>query len=148
MIVVSACLAGIRCRYDGRDYLVSGVAALAAQGRTILVCPEVLGGLPIPRAGVEQVNGRMLTENGDDLTAQFIAGAEIALNIARLAGCTAAILKSRSPTCGCGEIYDGTFSGQLMKGDGIFCTMLKGGGMKVYTENDLDIIGALAENSD
>lgn len=145
MIVVSACLAGIRCRYNGQPYPVSAVAGLLEKGCTIPLCPEVLGGLPIPRMSVEQVNGRLLTAAGEDVTGPYMAGAEAALAIARLAGCTAAVLKSRSPTCGCGEIYDGTFTGRLRSGDGIFCIMLKNEGISVYTESDLTAISALAK---
>ena len=137
MIIVSACLAGVECRYNGQQYSIPEVVEMVKKGQAIPLCPEILGGLEIPRPKVEQRGGRILAENGQDLTQQYEAGGEKALQIAKLVNCKKAILKSKSPTCGCGMIYDGTFSGELIHGDGIFCALLKKAGIPVYTENEI-----------
>lgn len=137
MIIVSACLAGVQCRYNGQEFPIPEVVEMVKKGQAIPVCPEVLGGLPIPRPKAEQRAGRILCENGQDVTHIYEAGAEKALQIARLLNCEKAILKSKSPTCGCGMIYDGTFSGKLIDGDGIFCTLLKKAKISVHTENEI-----------
>ncbi len=137
MIIVSACLAGVQCRYNGQECSIPEVVEMVKKGQAIPLCPEILGGLAIPRPKVEQRGGRILSENGQDLTQQYEAGGEKALQIAKLVNCKKAILKSKSPTCGCGMIYDGTFSGTLIHGDGIFCALLKKTGISVYTENEI-----------
>ena len=134
MILVSACLAGEKCRYNGEDFFCASVAALVASGRAIAVCPEVLGGLPVPRPPAEIVDGRVLTRGGADVTAQFREGAQMGMEIARRAGCHSAILKARSPSCGVGRIYDGSFCGRLIAGDGVFAAMLKEAGIRLITE--------------
>ncbi|QDR80977.1 DUF523 domain-containing protein [Sporomusa termitida] len=135
MLIVSACLAGVQCRYNGQDFLIPEVAELVKTGQALPLCPEILAGLATPRPCVEQCGGRFLTIKGEDLTSEYRDGAKTALKIARLVGCKTAILKSKSPTCGCGVIYDGTFSGTLTAGDGILCTLLKQEKIKVCTEN-------------
>lgn len=137
MILVSACLAGVECRYDGKASPIQYVSDLVKSGRAIPVCPEVLGRLPIPRERAEKRNHHVFTREGKDVTREFVAGAQLAANIAQLVSCKTAILKSKSPSCGCGVIYDGTFSGKLIDGDGIFCSMLKEAGVTVYTENEI-----------
>jgi uncharacterized protein YbbK (DUF523 family) len=136
MIVVSACLAGIKCRYDGTAFPNDRVVELVAAGRAIPVCPEVLGGLPIPRVPAEIVDGLVLTATGTDITSEFRRGAEIAVRLAVETGCREAILKARSPSCGSGQVYDGSFSGCMTAGDGIFAKMLKGVGFAVTTEEE------------
>lgn len=136
MYLVSACLAGRRCRYDGKDGRVEWVAELVALGEAVAVCPEVLGGLPTPRAPSERVGERVVSAEGADVTAAFAHGAREALRVCEAHGCTAAILKARSPSCGCGHIYDGTFSGVLAKGNGVFADLLLGQGIPVRTEED------------
>lgn len=136
MLIVSACLAGVQCRYNGQDFFIPEVAELVKIGQALPLCPEILAGLTTPRPCVEQGGGRFLTAAGEDLTAAYRAGAKTALAIARLVGCKMAILKSKSPTCGCGMIYDGTFSGTLTAGDGILCALLKQERIKVCTENE------------
>ncbi len=136
MIVVSACLAGIKCRYDGTAFPNDRVVELVAEGRAIPVCPEVLGGLPIPRVPAEIVDGLVLTATGTDITSEFRRGAEIAVRLAVETGCREAILKARSPSCGSGQVYDGSFSGCMTAGDGIFAKMLKGAGFAVTTEEE------------
>lgn len=134
MIVVSACLAGVDCRYNGSSYTVPQIAEMVIQGEAIPICPEILAGLPTPRPPVEQNSGKFIALNGDDQTDKYVAGAKIALEIAVKSRCQRAILKSKSPTCGSGLIYDGTFSGKLITGDGIFAMLLKEQGIEVSTE--------------
>ena len=137
MIVVSACLAGAPCRYDGAAKPCEAVMRLVAEGKAIPVCPEQLGGLPTPRLPSERVGERVLAKDGSDVTAEFIRGAGAALALAKLAGADEAILKAKSPSCGCGKIYDGTFSGTTIPGDGVFAEMCRGAGMRVRTEEEL-----------
>ena len=143
-VLVSACLAGRRCRFDGSANPDDEVASLVAGGRAVLVCPEVDGGLGTPRPAAEIQGGdghavlagraRVVTEQGKDVTAQYVKGAERALKAAREAGATRAILKSRSPSCGCGVIYDGTFSRTKSEGDGVTAALLRENGIEVVTE--------------
>ncbi len=132
--VVSACLAGRQCRYDGRSNLRPVIATLVEKGTAIPVCPEELGGLPTPRTPCEQKDGRVFSATGKDHTAEFSAGAEAALRIAEECRCSMAILKARSPSCGCGSIYDGTFSHTLKDGDGLFTALLRKKGFTLFTE--------------
>lgn len=132
--VVSACLAGTPCRYDGRSNLRPEIAALVESGEAVPVCPEVLGGLPTPRTPSERQGERVVSAKGDDVTGAFSAGAEAALYIAEECGCSAAVLKARSPSCGCGRIYDGTFTHTLIDGDGLFAALLRKKGFQLFTE--------------
>lgn len=134
MIIVSACLAGVECRYNGYSCTVPQIAEMVFKGKAIPICPEILAGLPTPRLPAEQCKGKIVTLNGEDQTAQYIIGAKIGLKIAAAVRCRKAILKSNSPTCGLGLIYDGTFSGKLISGDGIFAALLKENGIEVNTE--------------
>ncbi len=137
MKIVSACLAGITCAYHGKDKSCKKVIDMVKNGEVILVCPEQLGGLPTPRDRAEIQGDKVVTIHGNDVTEQFERGATEALKIAQMAGCTEAILKAKSPSCGCGTIYDGTFSNTLTKGDGIFATKCKENGITVTTEDEL-----------
>jgi uncharacterized protein YbbK (DUF523 family) len=136
MKIVSACLAGIKCKYDGKASPCQKVMELVKQGKAIPICPEQLGGLSTPRTPAEQKGNKVITKDGEDVTKQFNKGAQETLKIARLKSCTEAILKSNSPSCGCGKIYDGTFSGRLVDGDGITTKLLKKNKIKVITENE------------
>ena len=138
MKIVSACLAGVNCKWDGSSRPNKEIMRLIECGKAIPVCPEQLGGLPTPRPQTEQKDGRVLTKTGEDMTAQFEQGAREALRIAQLAKCDEAILKSHSPTCGVGKVYDGTFSGNLIEGDGVFAKLLKENNIKVRTEEELE----------
>lgn len=140
-VLVSACLAGEGCRYDGSAAAHPVVLRLLGQGRAVCVCPEVLGGLPTPRETVELCAGRALCRSGRDVTREFLAGAEAALALGLARGCRQAILKSRSPSCGCGLVYDGSFCGVLVPGDGLFAALLKGRGFALRTEADLPTPG-------
>ena len=136
MILVSACLAGEPCRYNGTGCVCPAVAGLVSAGQALAVCPELLGGLSTPRATAEIVAGRVMTVDGDDVTDAYQAGAQLALKLAKQAGCRLAILKARSPSCGCGQIYDGSFSGRLIPGNGVLAALLKAAGITVLTEED------------
>lgn len=137
MVLVSACLAGERCRYDGGSNPVDAVVEMARRGEVVAVCPEVLGGLPTPRVPSELRDGRVVNAEGADVTDAFVRGAARAREIAREHGCRTAILKSRSPSCGCGAVYDGSFQGRLREGNGVFADLLMADGMSVMTEEDL-----------
>ena len=138
-ILVSACLLGICCRYDGRGNPNDAVLSLLNRDDITLipVCPEQLGGLSTPRIPSERRDGRVVNRAGEDVTSQFIRGAEEALRIAKLYGCQVAVLKERSPSCGCGRIYDGTFSRKLTDGDGVTAELLRREGIKVYGESQV-----------
>ncbi|MEM2249174.1 MAG: DUF523 domain-containing protein [Candidatus Bathyarchaeia archaeon] len=137
MKLCSACLLGIKCRYDGRDALNEKVIELLKTEILIPVCPEQLGGLPTPREPAEIRDERVITRSGKDVTENFKRGAEEVLKIAKLFDIKEAVLKQGSPSCGCGRIYNGTFSGKTVKGDGITTALLKKHGIKVITEEDL-----------
>ncbi len=137
MIIVSACLAGVKCSGDGSARPYQKVVDLVRRGEAIPVCPEQLGGLPTPRAPSERRDDKVFTKDGGDVTTEFRKGAEEALKIAQLANCREAILKSKSPSCGSGKVYDGTFSGKLVDGDGVFAELLKRNDIKVMNEEDM-----------
>lgn len=138
MLIVSACLAGVECRYNGSPFPVPAILNMVKKGTALPVCPEILGGLTIPRPPAEIRNGRIVLNTGEDVTEQFLRGAQTAFAIAAAIGCQKAVVKSKSPTCGCGRIYDGTFSGTLIAGDGIFTKLLKEHDIEVLTEEDLE----------
>lgn len=123
--IVSACLAGVACRYDGKSNSNERVMALVREGKALPVCPEQLGGLSTPRIPCERQQGRVINAQGEDCTLAFQRGVAEAVRLAELAGCTNAILKARSPSCGSGTIYDGTFSKTLIEGDGLFTAELR-----------------------
>ena len=138
-ILVSHCFLGEPCRYDGASRLDRQIIELHRAGHNLIpVCPEVLGGLDVPRSPAElQPDGRVVTQDGQDVTAAYRAGAERVLKIARENGCTLAILKARSPSCGSGEIYDGTFTHTLKGGWGVAARMLAEAGIEVMDEEHL-----------
>lgn len=133
MIIVSACLAGYRCRYDGKIVPDEEIVALMKRGEAIPVCPEMMGGLPCPRVPAERsADGtRVIAKDGRDLTDAYRRGAEETLRMARLYGCDRAVLKARSPSCGYGQIYDGSFSGTLREGSGVAAELLTENGITV-----------------
>ena len=136
-ILISACLLGLPCRYDGSGKLWPDAAALTAAGHHLVpVCPEQLGGLPTPRPPAERVGDRICTREGADVTEPYFRGAEAAVALARLLDCPCAVLKARSPSCGKGVIYDGSFSGTLTSGDGAAAAALKAAGVAVFTEEE------------
>ena len=142
-ILISACLLGVNCRYDGGNSRDETAINVHQNDELIPVCPEEAGGLPTPRPAVEIVGGdgndvldgkaRVLTADGVDKTEEFLKGAQIALEVAQSEGATSVILKSKSPSCGCGEIYDGTFSRTLVTGEGVTTALLKRHGIEVIS---------------
>ena len=138
-IVVSACLIGVCCRFDGASKPNEDVIALVRNRRVLPVCPEQLGGLPTPRPRHEIVHGRVVSEHGNDETDAFERGAREVLRMVELFGSRCAILKARSPSCRRGRIYDGTFSGCVVAGDGVLVQLLIRNGCQVTTEEDLDL---------
>lgn len=136
-ILVSACLLGVACRYDGASKGLpdSVLRELMARHVLVPVCPEQLGGLPTPRAPSERRGSRVVMRTGADVTAAFTRGAQQTLVLAQRFGCTAALLKQRSPSCGYGEIYDGTFTGACVPGDGVTAALLSAHGIRVYGED-------------
>lgn len=124
-LLVSACLLGHNCKYNGKNNYSETVAALAREHTLIPVCPEMAGGLGCPRVPCELINGKVISKNGTDCTDAYTRGAEICLKKALEEKVDGVILQPRSPSCGDSEIYDGSFSGKLIPGDGIFARMLK-----------------------
>lgn len=137
IILCSACLLGIKCRYDGKSKPNKKVLELAKKEILIPICPEQLGGLPTPREAAEQRGKKVITKSEKDVTQSFENGAKQVLKLAKLFGIKKAILKQRSPSCGCGQIYDGTFSDKVIKGNGITTALLKRNGIKVISDEDL-----------
>ena len=137
-ILISACLLGVRCRYDGASKPHPAVQALMERHTLVPVCPEQLGGLATPRLPAERQGGAVRTQSGGDVTEQYRRGAEEALRLCKLFGCGAAVLKERSPSCGHGEVYDGTFSGTLTAGDGVTAELLAAQGIPVYGESQIE----------
>jgi len=136
--LISACLLGINCRYDGKSKPCQKAIDLAKKEDLIPVCPEQLGGLPTPRIPQEiQKDGRVLNKNNEDVTANFKRGAEETLKIAKILGVKEFIAKSKSPSCGYGKTYDGTFTDTLVKGNGVTVDLLLKNNIKVITEEDL-----------
>ena len=136
-ILVSACLLGVNCQYNGEsDFTRELLDFLKDRGEFIAICPEVLGGLTIPRDGAEIIGDKVKTVKGNDVTKEFLAGAEKVLKFAKENNVDFAILKAKSPSCGVGMIYDGTFSRKLIEGYGITAALLKKNKIKVLTEKD------------
>lgn len=133
-LLVSACLLGVRCRYDGGDQYLPAVTRLMERYDLIPVCPEMQGGLPVPRPPAEISGDRVITNEGEDVTEQFRRGAELALETARRFGAQRALLKSGSPSCGMERVHDGTFSGKLVKGRGVAAALLMDNGIEVFSE--------------
>ncbi|MCK5883473.1 MAG: DUF523 domain-containing protein [Bacteriovoracaceae bacterium] len=131
-ILMSTCLLGVRCRYDGSHQERAEMIELLKNENVIPVCGEQMGGLTTPREPSEEVNGKILSISGKDVSHQFHRGAEDILKLAKIIGAKKAYLKTDSPMCGCGKIYDGTFSGVMINGDGELTKLLK--------KNDIEVI--------
>lgn len=138
-ILVSACLLGVRCRYDGKSKAHANVVALADRFHLIPVCPEQLGGLTTPRPKAEQRDDRVVNEHGTDVTAQFTRGAEETVRIGHFLGVQTAILKEGSPSCGVHRIYDGSFTHTPRAGAGVTTMALRAAGMTVISEETLTL---------
>jgi uncharacterized protein YbbK (DUF523 family) len=140
-VLVSACLLGVECNHRGRSSASDAVRDLGRAARLIPVCPEVAGGLATPRPAAElQPDGRLRTKSGVDMTDAYLRGAAQAVDLARAAGATKAVLKARSPSCGCHQVYDGSFTGTLRPGLGMTAAALLAAGVEV--ESDEDVGGA------
>jgi len=137
-ILVSACLMGVPCRYDGRSKPCKKVLDLLNRYELIPVCPEELGGLPTPRLKSERFGSKVIHENGTDVTMAFHMGAERTLEIAQKNGCTMAVLKEKSPSCGKRMRYDGSFHQVLIPGSGVTAELLMQNQFSVFSENELD----------
>lgn len=136
-ILISGCLLGVCCRYDGASKPHPLAQELAKQHELVPVCPEQLGGLATPRPPAERQGNQIIAKTGADVTEQYCRGAKEALKLYQLLSCDAAVLKERSPSCGSGEIYDGTFSGTLIRGDGVTAELLCAHGIPVYGESQI-----------
>jgi uncharacterized protein YbbK (DUF523 family) len=137
-ILVSACLLGIRCNHAGAASPSAAVAALAEDHDLVPICPEVVGGLGIPRPAAElQPDGSIRTATGDDVTDAYRRGATLAASAARSAGAASAVLKARSPSCGSAEVYDGTFTRTRVPGEGVTARALREAGVEVRSEEDV-----------
>lgn len=136
-ILVSACLLGVGCRYDGQSNQLPQLEQLMKKHTCIPVCPEIFGGLPTPRVPAERQGNKVITKDGQDVTENFVRGTAEVLRLADLYHCKAALLKERSPSCGSGQIYDGTFTKTLVEGDGLTAQMLKKKGITVYGESQI-----------
>lgn len=144
MILISACLCGLNCKYNGGSNEHPVFADMLDRGEVVTVCPEVLGGLPIPRKPAEIINGtgydvlegtaQVISNDGEDLTTPFLLGAKRTLELAREYDVNLVILKSNSPSCGVGEIYDGTFSHRLREGCGVTAALLNENGFSVVSD--------------
>lgn len=147
MYIISACLCGVNCKYNGKNNLNERCLKLFKKGKAVLVCPEQLGGLTTPRKPAEIVlseskdsnDKKILNNNGEDVTEQFLRGAEETLKIAKELGVKKAILKEGSPSCGANYIYDGTFTGNKIKGKGVTAELLEKEGIAVFSDEDLEI---------
>ena len=142
MYIISGCLLGHNCKYSGGNNRSEEVIAFCQDHEYIVVCPESAGNLPTPRPPAEKVGNRIMNKEGEDVTEQFLKGAEISFKICmQMASLKnqpieGAILKANSPSCVSGNIYDGTFSGRLVDGNGVFASMLKARGIEVITEKE------------
>lgn len=149
-ILISACLLGRPVRYDGNGKRLDdpSLDVWQAEGRLVPVCPELMGGLPVPRpaaeiaggSGADVLDGRahVVADTGEDVTAAFVAGAEAVLDLARQFGCAYALLIDRSPSCGSLHIYDGTFSGRRVDGAGVTAALLSAHGIAVYADHEIE----------
>ncbi|MFA6215824.1 MAG: DUF523 domain-containing protein [Patescibacteria group bacterium] len=146
-ILVSACLLGLNCDYKGGNRLNQKVLVFLKGKGFIPVCPEIYGGFATPRPDAEILGGlgekvlsgetKVIEPDGSDVSSKFISGAKEILEIAKLSGAKSAILKAKSPSCGCGKTYDGTFAKTLVNGNGVLTALLLQNGIKVITEDDL-----------
>lgn len=136
-LLISACLLGTNCKYSGGNNYTPLAEALKERFRLVPVCPETMGGLTSPREPAERAGDKVLSRSGEDWTAAFRLGAERALETALAQGITLAVLKERSPSCGCGAVYDGTFTGAVVRGDGVTAELLKAHGLRILGESRL-----------
>jgi len=139
-VLISACLLGVDCRYDGGGQAIEALSRLMTRYALIPICPEQMGGLPTPRTPSERRGNRVISRDGVDVTDAFSLGAAQVCRLARLYWARLAVLKARSPSCGCGTIYDGSFSGRTIPGDGVAAEALKAMGVTVFSEENLELL--------
>lgn len=139
-ILVSACLLGLDCKYDGGNNYNKNIEKLKNKYNLIPVCPEIFGGLSTPRHPSERLKEKIITKTGNDVTIQYKKGAEETLKLAKLYNVKLAVLKERSPSCGKGKIYDGTFSHNIIDGNGVTAELLLKNGIKIYGESEMEIL--------
>ena len=138
-VIVSTCLFGIPCRYDGKSVVDEAlIQKISAVCHPIPFCPEVYGGLTTPRDPAERIGDKVISNRGKDVTREYMRGAKECLRLAKMMGCQYALLKSRSPSCGKGTIYDGTFSGKVTEGDGVTAEILMKNGIKVFDSDHVE----------
>ena len=137
-LLISACLLGRNCKYSGGNNYHPLTEALRDRYELVPVCPECMGGLPIPHDPAERVGDKVISRTGTDVTAPFKKGAELALRRAQQTGAKLALLKERSPSCGCGAIYDGTFTGTVVPGSGVAAELLAKSGVTIYGESRIE----------
>lgn len=135
---ISACLCGVKCRYDGKITTDKRCLKLYESGNAILICPEIEGGMTTPRPPCERLGEKVIASDGSDKTKEYYRGASNALKKCRKAGVKIAILKERSPSCGSSLIYDGTFSGKRISGKGVCAQEFEKGGIKVFSEETFE----------
>lgn len=128
---------GINCRYNGKSEIIKELEELKEKYNLVPICPEIYGGLKTPRNPAERVNDKVLTNNGEDVTYNYAKGAEEILKLAKFYDCKYAILKERSPSCGFGRIYDGTFSKTTIDGNGVTADLLSKNGVKIIGESKI-----------
>lgn len=136
-ILVSACLLGTNCKYNGGNNKNNKVLNFLKDKEVIPICPEILGGLTTPRDPAERVGNRVMTNKGQDVTKDFLKGAEETLYLAKLLDIKKALLKAKSPSCGNKEIYDGSFKGNIINGIGVTAELLKENGIEIVNENEI-----------
>ena len=137
-LIISACLLGVSCRYDGKSKPLPEMEKLMEKYNLIPVCAEIMGGLPTPRVPAEIISGKVINREGRDVTAEYCKGAEEVLRLAKLFGCKKALLKERSPSCGSGIIYSGKFNGELVPGYGKTAELLIKNNIEVFGESQIE----------
>ena len=137
-LLISACLLGIPCRYDGRSVKAVDVSALREKYNLIPVCPEIYGGLPTPRTPSERQGDKTVMKDGRDVTENYLRGARAAYDLCVELDCKKALLKEKSPSCGKGKIYNGSFTGTLTEGNGVTAEYLLARGIEVFGESEID----------
>ena len=140
-LLVSACLLGLPCRYDGKSVVCPQALKLSDRHEVIPFCPEIYGGLPTPRCPAERQNDKVAAKDRADVTEQYMKGAHLTLDTAKLLNIDLAILKEKSPSCGTHRIYDGSFTGTLKEGKGVTAALLSENGIRCISENDIEAEG-------
>lgn len=146
-VLVSACLLGVPCRYDGKAAAYEGMERLMARAHIVPFCPEVYGGLSTPRPSAEICGLRVVTKDNRDVTEAFERGAREGALLARKLGCRYALLKEKSPSCGKGKVYSGRFDGTLVAGDGKLTRALEAEGVSVFSSRELERLLAILEEN-